>query len=176
MPRSKATDKSTRSTADDSLEWTTAQLAVLNLKFAGRISVDKMAERVSVSSRTVARWLAHPDFKARLDAMRADFNASLQDVAFADKARRIHALNDAALIALNELETRPLLTEARPTKDGVMTNEAFNNTAMAEFRGALDDIAKELGQRKNTDTGQTINVSGGEVVFYMPQPEQPPQE
>jgi hypothetical protein len=49
-----------------------------------------------------------------------------------------------------------------------MTNESFNKDAHAAFRGALDDIAKELGQRTNkvdvTSNGETMRT-----VFVLPQ-------
>lgn len=121
----------------------------VDMTFAGRFTGEQIAQKCAVSRRTYVYWLKHPDFQAALAAKRADFKASIERVTFADKARRIHALNDAALIALNELEERPKLKEVRPTKDGFITNEAFNNAAMAEFRAALADIAAEKGERKN---------------------------
>ena len=142
------------------LKWTVVHDRTLALVFEGRWSQDEIAEklcsefsggsqRFTISTRALKAWIAHPDFKQRLEAMRADFAESIREVAFADKARRIHALNAAALIALRELEARPLLKEVRPTKDGFVTNEAFNNAAMSEFRAALGDIAAEKGERSS---------------------------
>lgn len=133
---------------------------VIDLTLAGRHSAAKMAAIVGVSARTCERWLARPDFKAALAEKRADFKASLEHVTFADKARRIYSLNDAALIALADLEDRPKLKEVRPTKDGEITNESFNAGAMAEFRAALADIAAELGERKNvTELAAHVSMS-----------------
>lgn len=149
----------------------------LNMAFAGRYTQAEIAKSCEVSPRTIWTWLHHPDFEAALDEKRKDFAASISHVTYADKARRIVALDEMAESARREYEARPWLKEIRPTPKGDIVNEAFNADAHAAFRGALDDIAKELGQRKNDkDAGQTINVNGGEVVFYMPTPEQPPQE
>lgn len=132
------------------LDWNDQRLIVtLNLIFAGRLSQARVAENVGVSTRTVERWVAHPDFQARLSALRADFAASIRDVTYADKARRIIALDQMAEAARVEFETRPLLREVRPTRDGEVVNEAFNRDAHAAFRDALDDIAKEMGHRQS---------------------------
>lgn len=151
-------------------------ILAIDMTFAGRHTHAKIAEACKIAARTYENWRRRPEFIAALDAKSASLKASLEHVTFADKARRIHALNDAALIALAELEARPLLTEVRPTREGEITNESFNNTALAEFRGALADIAAELGDRKNV-----TELSGGlslteRVSFYMPEPEAPPNE
>ena len=128
-------------------------LRAVDMSFAGRFTAAKIAEACKIAPRTYENWRRRPEFVEALAEKRADFNRSIERITFADKARRILALNDAALIALADLEERPKLKEVRPTKDGYITNEAFNNAAMAEFRAALDDIAKEKGERKNPTTG-----------------------
>lgn len=131
----------------------------LKLAFAGRLTREQIAEKCSVSTRTLYYWLEHPDFIAALEELRKDFRKGIEGVTFADKARRIVHLDLVAKIALNELEERPLLTETRPTRDGEITNEAFNNTASSEFRAALADIAAELGERKNvTELSGTVSM------------------
>ncbi|MGZ6376667.1 MAG: phBC6A51 family helix-turn-helix protein [Ktedonobacterales bacterium] len=138
----------------------------LQLTFAGRLTREQIAENCSVSTRTLYYWLEHPDFIAALDDLRKDFRKGIEGVTFADKARRIVHLDYAAKIALNELEIRPLLKEVRPTRDGEIVNEAFNNTAMAEFRSALADIAAELGERKNvTELSGSLEVKNDAEAF-----------
>lgn len=138
----------------------------LKFTFEGRWTHAQIAENCGVSTRTYEYWEAHPDFQAALEDMRKDFAASIRDVTFADKARRIMALDHAAKIALNELEARPLLKEIRPTRDGEIVNEAFNNTAMAEFRSALADIAAEKGERKNvTELSGSLEVKNDATAF-----------
>src|SRR5258707_10763203 len=121
----------------------------LKLVFEGRLSLDKIALNCAVSPRTLDNWVKHPEFVQRIEELRADMAAALRDVCYADKTRRILALDQMAESARQEYEARPWLEEVRPTKDGSITNEHFNEGAFGAFRGALDDIAKELGQRKD---------------------------
>ncbi len=133
--------------ADRLMKWTATQEQALHLAFEGRWTQEEIADKCGVATRTYGYWLAHPEFADRLEALRADFAASLRDVAYADKAQRIVGLAQMAESARREYEARPWLQEIRPTKDGNVINEHFNADAHAAFRGALDDIAKELGQR-----------------------------
>lgn len=136
--------------ATTAFKWNAAKEQALWLVFAGNLSQAEVAENVGVATRTCERWVAHPVFRSRLEQMRADLNASLKATLYVSKESRIMALSDMALKARSEFEARPWLKEVRPTKDGAVTNESFNGDAFAAFRGALDDIAKELGERKAT--------------------------
>lgn len=50
-----------------------------------------------------------------------------------------------------------------------IVNESFNADAFAAFRGALDDIAKELGARKNvTELSGSVDVNE-RVLFVLPE-------
>lgn len=142
------------------MKWTPPQTRALDLAFEGRWSQAEVAEKLAaefagdapkftVSLRTVKAWIAHPDFQARLEERRADFAASIRDIAYADKGRRILALAEMAESARREYEARPWLREVRPTRDGDITNESFNRDAHGAFREALADIAAELGARKH---------------------------
>jgi hypothetical protein len=131
------------------LKWSAAHEQALRLVFEGRWSQAAIAKNCDVSPRTLWTWTQHPDFQQRLEALRADFAASIREEVYADKARRVVALSQMAEAARVEFEARPWLKEVRPTADGEITNESFNRDAHAAFRGALDDIAKELGERKN---------------------------
>ena len=124
------------------------------LAFEGRWTQAEIAKRCDVSARTVWAWLNDPETQARIEAMRNDLAASLRDVVYAHKAARIVALSQMAEHARREYEAHPLLKERRPTMDGEIVNESFNRDAHAAFRGALDDIAKELGERSSN-----VNVS-----------------
>jgi len=131
-----------------------AQEQVLALAFEGRWSHAEMAERVHVSSRTIGRWLASPAFKVRIAEARANLAESLAAVVYADKLSRVVGLSQMAESARREYERRPLLVERRPTgrdeetgEQLFMEQEAFNRDAHEAFRKALDDIAKELGER-----------------------------
>ena len=129
------------------MKWTATQEQALRLTFEGRWTHQEIAAKCSVSVRAYRYWIVTPDFQARLDALRADLALALRDVVYADKSRRVMALDAMAESARREYEARPLLKEMRPTPDGMLVQEAFNAAAHNAFRGALDDIAKELGQR-----------------------------
>lgn len=128
----------------------------LALCFEGRWTQDEIAKKCGISARTYWSWLTHPEFQARLEALRADFAASVRDEIYADKARRVIGLSQMAESARREYEERPWLQEVRQVgfdrESGeplTLTNESFNAQAHAAFRASLDDIAKELGQRAN---------------------------
>jgi hypothetical protein len=152
-------------------EWDEVKEKALDYIFAGRYSTTKVAELVGVSSRSIERWLASPIFQQRLEAKRADLDAALASVTYADKVRRILALNEMAEMARCEYEVHPILLETRPMPKGgePAVTERFNRDAFECFRGALDDIAKELGQRKVDPTTTINNIQQMEVVVYMPQ-------
>lgn len=142
----------------DTLNWKDKRLTIaLQLAFEGRWTHDEMADKVGVSTRTIERWVAHTDFQQHLEAQSADFAASIRDVVYADKGRRIIALSQLAEQARRQYEEHELLIEVRPTKDGEITIERFNTDAHTAARGAMDDIAKELGHRvAKTDASAQI--------------------
>ena len=155
------------------MKWDQPQLRALSLAFEGRWTQAEIAEKLNeefgssakfrVSARGLRAWLAHPDFQARLAELRANLAHSLADVAYADKGARIIALSQMAEHARREYEAHPLLIERRPAMDGEITNESFNRDAHAAFRDALNDIAKELGERSSnvhiTATQQNFGIT-----------------
>lgn len=158
------------------LAWDETRKKALDLVFEGRKSHAKIAEDCSVPVRTLDDWIAHPDFQAKLKERRDTLIESLDHVPYIRKERRLIGLAQMAESARNEYEARPWLQEVRPTPDGEITNESFNRDAHAAFREALADIAAELGARKNvTELSGALSLDG-HVTFYMPQPEQPPEE
>jgi transposase-like protein len=60
-----------------------AKESVLNYVFEGRLSQAAIAKICNISSRTVAYWIAHPDFQARLEEKRADLEQALYGVTYA---------------------------------------------------------------------------------------------
>ena len=140
-----------------------AREMALALAFEGRWTHAEMAERVGVSTRTIERWVTSPEFKQRIAAARANLAESLSETVYADKLSRITGLSQMAEAARREFEARPWLQEVRPTPNGEIVNESFNRDAHAAFRDALNDIARELGERSNnlniTATQQSLNVT-----------------
>jgi transposase-like protein len=144
-----------------SLVWDEVKILALDLVFEGRKSYEKIASDCTIPARTLKDWIAHPDFKAALEAKRSDLISSLDSLPYIRKERRLIGLAQMAESARLEYEARPLLIERRPTgrdTDGEMMyleQEAFNREAHAAFRDALNDIAKELGERSSN-----IKISG----------------
>jgi hypothetical protein len=167
------------------LLWTEGRKKALELVFEGRKSQDQIAEDCQIPARTLRDWMAHPDWQQAIAEMRASLVDSLSvRVPYVRKEQRIYGLAQMAESARAEYEARPWLQEKRQIgivhggeDEGdplYVINEAFNRDAHAAFRGALDDIAKELGDRKNV-TESMVAVTGS-VSFYMPQPEQAPPD
>lgn len=159
-------------------KWTQQKKEALELIFEGRLSQSKIAEKCGVSLRTIEEWARSSHFKNALQKLRDNMMESLLDrgVAYVTKESRIMALSQMSESAREEYESRPWLQEKRQIgvnrdcdKDDpeygsplYMINESFNRDAHAAFRDSLDDIAKELGHRK-----QQVDVtSNGETLGY----------
>src|SRR5260221_12869409 len=82
--------------------WDATKEMALKLVFEGRLSLDKVALTCAVPPRTLDSWVAHPEFRSRLEELRADMAAALRDVCYADKTRRILALDQMAESARQE--------------------------------------------------------------------------
>lgn len=144
------------------MKWEPAQELAFALVFEGRLTqeaiVDELKKRgdgsskFTISTRTLKAWIAHPEFQERLAAARADVVQALTEMGtrYVRKEQRIMGLAQMAESARVEYEQRPWLKEVRPTPNGDIVNESFNRDAHAAFRDALNDIAKELGERKAT--------------------------
>ncbi len=139
------------------LAWNETQLNVLAMVFKGRHSQAKVAEFGGIPLRTCERLIAHPEFQARLKAMREDVITSCEKLGYAymRKEQRMIGLSELAESARTQYEERPLLQERRQIgydkEEGapiLILKESFNREAFDAVRGALDDIAKELGHRK----------------------------
>lgn len=167
----------------DPLPWTEPQLHALDRIFEGRKTQAEVAKVCGTSPRTLAYWIAHPDFQAALAAKRKALIESLDHVPYIRKERRLIALAQMAEDARAAYEEKRFLVERRPTgrdpETGellMLEQETYNRDAFESFRGALDDIAKELGARKQVaELGGTVNVRQ-QVTFYMPQPETAPPD
>ncbi len=142
---------------DAPLVWTPKLQSLLELVFEGRMTHEKIAQSCTISLRACKYWIAHPNFQERLKALRANLEAALLDrgVAYVAKESRIIALSQVGESARCAYEARPWLQEKRQIgfdkereEPLYSINENFNRDAFESFRGALDDIAKELGHRK----------------------------
>lgn len=118
---------------------------------------EQIATAVGVSKMTIERWKKRAPFSAEVRAQREAFRARIMAEGFADKARRIKALNILATAVLVELsraadDRQPqgmYRLEKKISANGeIVEQEVFDKPKADTFRGYLDDIAKELGDRK----------------------------
>jgi len=118
---------------------------------------EQIAAEVGISRKTLHNWRARPTFSAEVRAQREAFRARIMAEGFADKARRIKALNLLATAVLVELsraadDLQPqgmYRLEKKISANGeIVEQEVFDKPKADTFRGYLDDIAKELGDRK----------------------------
>jgi len=118
---------------------------------------EQIAADVGISRKTLHNWRARPAFSAEVRAQREAFRARIMAEGFADKARRIKALNLLATAVLVELsreadDLQPqgmYRLEKKISANGeIVEQEVFDKPKADTFRGYLDDIAKELGDRK----------------------------
>lgn len=118
----------------------------------------KFKPRFKVSARTVAHYRKSRGVK--LDAIQEEGETSALKTGFAVKEKRVEALQKLADVLLDELtrkeDNRLWLTQVKGI--GGTENyerveyEEFNRAEVDSFRGLLDDIATEVGQRvKRTD-------------------------
>jgi transposase-like protein len=141
--------------------WTPEREQAVQLVFEGRLRQPQIAERCRISERTLRYWIDNPEFQQRLESLRTDITKS---AVYADKLRRILALDQMAESARQAYEERTWIKEVRPTpQGGFATNERYNSEAFREFRGALDDIAKELGHRVNKSSHE-VSGPGGKAI------------
>lgn len=127
--------------------WSNKKEQALALLFEGGRTKQQIADEVGVSWYTISDWVREDEFKRRLEEMRARFREHLEGTAFVNREQRILALSQLAQDALGEWRDRRYLVEVRPVPGGMLTNERLNTDAAELARGALSDIAKELGER-----------------------------
>lgn len=147
---------------------------------------EQIAADVGISRKTLHNWRSRPDFLAEVRAQREAFRARIMAEGFADKARRIKALNLLATAVLVELsraadDLQPqgmYRLEKKISANGeIVEQEVFDKPKADTFRGYLDDIAKELGDRKavtelSGKDGAAIPIRFVEVVIPDERPGQ----
>lgn len=138
----------------------------LDAVLLGRSIVDAAA-LCDVAERTARRWVADPVFvaarTAREDEIRAKERAELDRIltcGYAVMERRVEALNKLA----KHLEEPYVQPETGKTYE--LRNSPDH---VREWRGCLDDIAQELGQRvKKTKTEHSgaLDVTGARDALF----------
>ncbi len=121
------------------------------------VSDRDIAERIGVSRFTLYAWQKKPEFAQLVGDIREAFRVRIMAEGFADKAKRIKALNSLATAVLVELSRAAddltpqgmYRLEKKISANGeIVEQEVFDKPKADTFRGYLDDIAKELGDRK----------------------------
>jgi hypothetical protein len=161
------------------LDWNDERITkALALVFIGRLSYEKIALDCTIPLRTLKDWIAHPEFQSKLREKREKILDTCDDLrkAYARKEQRIIALSELAESARCEYEEHIWMKERRQVGYDreeeapiYIIKETYNRDAYDACRGALDDIAKELGHRKQVaDVTTQVNVS-----YDAPQPNDP---
>ena len=135
-------------------------------------SIVDAAKDAGIAERTAHRWLGDPAFqaerKAREEALAKEEQAEIERIlttGYAAVHERVKALGDMArLIEQSYREDGK--------EDGNVIYQWLAPDKVREWRGCLDDIARELGQRikKQEVTGKDgAPVSSFHTVFVLPQ-------
>jgi Helix-turn-helix of insertion element transposase len=128
---------------------------------------EAIATAVGIGRSTLARWKRQPAFAALVAEHREAFKDRALTNGFADKRARIALLDSTAQdiarwLAENDYER----DEVKLANNGeAVTYKIFDKARYDSLRGALDDIAKELGDRvaKTELTGK----DGSPLVFLV---------
>ncbi len=118
---------------------------------------EQIAVSVGVAKMTLERWKKRLDFAARVTQHKEGFKDAALAEGFADKRLRVRALNTLASGLLTQLSDAEYHVLLRMTENG-MAIYGFDGGRVREFRGCLDDLAKEMGDRRaGMDVKHTID-------------------
>lgn len=111
---------------------------------------EEIADTLGIARSTLALWKKNPEVTSAITAHVEAFKDRALAEGFADKRARIAALNGSAQdimrwLAENEYEREEVKVAANGEH---VSYKIFDQARYAQFRGALDDIAKEMGDRK----------------------------
>lgn len=155
-----------------SFYWNELKERAVQLVFEGQYTLQKIAEELSISYVTLRNWIHEDEFQVRLEQMRARLAEELEGTAFIKKEQRVIALSTLASQAREEWEQHRYLLEQRPVPSGTLVNEKLNEGAANLFLRALNDIAKELGDRQtNVKLTGKIEHQQTVVVNLAPVPD-----
>ncbi|HEX6537532.1 MAG TPA: hypothetical protein VF041_23320 [Gemmatimonadaceae bacterium] len=122
----------------------------------------EIAKRARIGKSTLERWKQRPDFQAAVAAHRERFRDAMLREGFADKRLRVRALNLSATAVYRKLmESDFTAKRVIGTAESFVEFDVFDEERVRQFRGLLDDIAKELGERQ---TGAGATASAAVVV------------
>lgn len=119
---------------------------------------EQIAAECKVSRQTIANWKLVPQFQERIDQHVEAFRKRVFSMGFADKARRVRALDTVAGALLMQMQRADYQTVLKVTEDGEHIT-GFDVLRVKEFREYLDDIAEEMGDRQAKGASATASVT-----------------
>lgn len=108
---------------------------------------ETIAKACKVSRQALAEWKRAPEFQARIAEHVEDFRKRVYSTGFADKAKRVRALNAVAGALLTQMQSADYQVLLKMTDDGEAIY-GFDRDRIREFREYLSDIAEEMGDRQ----------------------------
>lgn len=151
-------------------EWDERRELAAVLLAADEQTDEEIAGACNISRMTLARWKLVPAFQERIDQHLDAFRKRVFATGFADKARRVRALNAVAGALLAQLERAEYQVVLKTTDDGEAVL-GFDTARVKEFRGCLSDIAAELGDRQAK--GASASAAVVVKVYADPRMENP---
>lgn len=137
---------------------------------ADDLTDEEIAAKIGVKKDSIERWKRRDDFSAAVLEYREAFKDAALTSGFADKRARLKALDALAFDLMGDMGKPATSDEPKGTyrkeiklsANGEAVEYVVYDKAKADsFRGYLDDIAKELGERA---TRQEITGAGGEPL------------
>lgn len=155
-------------------------LEKLATQYADRRRSDGRVTAPTLRLRTLQTWSAAYGWQARLAAIAerearaaeqrdAAYRRSIMEAGYALAHERVKALGELALTLRDELRDprRRWLRDVKQIGSGESAErvdvERFNAAEVEQFRGLLDDIARELGQRVKRTQAEISGKDGGPI-------------
>lgn len=111
---------------------------------------EAIAAEVGITRETLHQWKKRDEFAAVVAAHIEAFKDRALVEGFADKRARVQLLNAMTFDVSSKIQKNGYVREeVRIAANGEHVSfEVFDKPMMSELRGLLDDIAKEMGDRK----------------------------
>lgn len=138
----------------------------LLVRLGERQSTLKIGREMGVTRQAIEyHWVKN---RAKVEQLQAEWDARLIERGLANRAVRIARLERLAeriedRLDLDDDDRGLYYLERKPGPMGVVEQEMFNAPMVKEWRGLLDDIAKELGHREKQVSVQHGGGIGVEI-------------
>jgi hypothetical protein len=156
-------------------ELTAKQERAALLVWADDLTDVQIAETLKIGERTLNNWKKLPAFQARVAEHRDEFRERVLSEGYADRAQRVHLLNEMAEAAVDHLRANRYEREdvLINRKGEVVTNVVYDRERVSAVRGMLDDIAKELGERRHVSEVNGTLTLAQLIADYAEPPDGP---